>query len=67
MSQPLTDVEMRILREFASGASDAEIAVRLLLYEQAVKARIRAILKKLGVRTRKEAAAQVGPVGSSRH
>jgi DNA-binding NarL/FixJ family response regulator len=41
----------------AKGASDKEIALKLLIYEDAVKSHFRSILQKLGARNRSQAMA----------
>ena len=53
----LTETDLWILSEIARGTSTAEIALQLLVYEDTVTERIRTILRKLGVRSRAEAAA----------
>lgn len=53
----LTETDLWILSEIVRGTSTAEIALQLLVYEDTVTQRIRTILRKLGVRTRAEAAA----------
>ena len=53
----MTDVDMWILREHARGTSNAEIALRLLVYESTIRERLRSICRKIGVRTRAEARA----------
>jgi DNA-binding CsgD family transcriptional regulator len=57
MLQRLSDLENQILWEIAKGATDREVALELLLNESAVKKYVRAIIKKLGVRSRAEAIA----------
>ena len=53
----LTDREREVLALLAAGASNAEIGIRLHLVEGTVKGYVTAILAKLGVRNRVEAAA----------
>jgi DNA-binding NarL/FixJ family response regulator len=52
----LTETDLWILSEIVRGTSTAEMALQLLVYENTVTQRIRSILRKLGVRTRAEAA-----------
>ena len=54
----LTSREAEVLRLLATGLSNAQIAARLGLSGRTVDNHVSAILHKLGVRTRKEAAAQ---------
>lgn len=53
----LTDVDLWILRETARGTSNAEIALRLFVYESDVRDRLRRICRTIGAGTRSEAAA----------
>jgi len=46
-----------MLSEIAKGASDKEVALKLLIYEDAVKRLFRSILQKLGARNRPQALA----------
>src|SRR6516162_9104865 len=53
----LTDRQLEILRLVAAGLSNAEIAHRLVVSPRTVDHHVSAILQKLGVRTRRDAAA----------
>jgi DNA-binding NarL/FixJ family response regulator len=53
---PLSDRERDVLREIASGRSNKEIARSLFIAETTVKSHVRAILDKLGVQSRTQAA-----------
>jgi DNA-binding NarL/FixJ family response regulator len=53
---PLTDREREVLREVAVGRSNKEIARSLHIAETTVKSHVRAILDKLGVQSRTQAA-----------
>ena len=67
----LTERETDVLREVAAGRSNAEIAARLYLGEGTVKTHVAAILRKLCVRDRTQAAVAAYELGlirpSSRH
>jgi DNA-binding CsgD family transcriptional regulator len=54
----LTDRELEILRLLATGLSNAEIAQRLVVSPRTVDHHVSAILRKLGVPTRRDAAAR---------
>jgi DNA-binding NarL/FixJ family response regulator len=53
---PLSAAEMRVLRLIADGKANKEIAIALSLREETVKAHVRSILSKLGVKDRTHAA-----------
>jgi DNA-binding NarL/FixJ family response regulator len=55
----LTSREMEVLKLLADGSSNAEIARRLFLSTKTVDHHVSAILQKLGVSTRGQAAAQL--------
>ena len=55
----LTDRQLEILRLVATGLSNAEIARRLVVSPRTVDHHVSAILQKVGVRTRRDAAAWV--------
>jgi DNA-binding CsgD family transcriptional regulator/tetratricopeptide (TPR) repeat protein len=59
----LTYRETEILRLLAAGLSNTEIAARLVLSGRTVDNHVSAILRKLGARTRSEAAAQTEMLG----
>ena len=52
----LTIRELQVLQELSSGASNSEIAERLVIAENTVKNHVRNILTKLNLRNRREAA-----------
>jgi len=53
---PLTAAEVRVLQLIATGKANKEIATALSLREETVKAQVRSILSKLGVKDRTHAA-----------
>jgi DNA-binding NarL/FixJ family response regulator len=53
---PLSTAEIRVLRLIADGKANKEIAIALSLREETVKAQVRSILSKLGVKDRTHAA-----------
>ena len=53
---PLSAAEMRVLALIAEGKANKEIAIALTLREETVKAHVRSILSKLGVKDRTHAA-----------
>jgi two-component system, NarL family, response regulator LiaR len=55
---PLTDRERQVLREIALGRTNKEIAQALHIAETTVKSHVRAILDRLGVQSRTQAALQ---------
>ena len=55
----LTDRQLEILRLVATGLSNAEIARRLVVSPRTVDHHVSAVLQKIGVRTRRDAAAWV--------
>jgi DNA-binding NarL/FixJ family response regulator len=56
-TEALTDTELQILSEFVCRASAAEVGLRLLMYDTVIKRRLRSIMRRIGSRTRSEAAA----------
>jgi two-component system response regulator DesR len=62
-SDPLTDRERELLREVATGASNAEIAGRLHLAEGTVRNYLSAAMAKLGAQSRSHAARIAGERG----
>lgn len=54
----LSDYEVRILTEIASGAITAtEVALKLLIYEDALRRHLRSAMRKVGVRDHAQAVA----------
>lgn len=62
----LTDREKQVLKELASGASNREIALRLVISEQTVKNHVSHVLAKLGLKSRHEAAEIARSIGMTR-
>jgi DNA-binding NarL/FixJ family response regulator len=54
--ESLTARELQVLRHLGSGASNREIAGRLMISEHTVKVHVRNILEKLGLKNRSQAA-----------
>jgi DNA-binding NarL/FixJ family response regulator len=63
LADPLSDREIEILRLVAAGASNKEIAERLVIAEGTVKNHITNILGKLGARDRTQAALRARELG----
>ena len=61
--EPLSDRELDILRLVATGASNKEIAIQLVIAEGTVKNHLTNILGKLGVRDRTQAALKAKDLG----
>ncbi len=61
-------MEFWLLSEIIRGTSEAEVALQLFVYEDTVRQRLRNIFRKIGVRTRAEAAAWLvsGPSDAQR-
>ncbi len=55
----LTRGEVQVLRGVAAGLSDREIALRLLIFEPAVREHVRSACEKLRVHARTQAAAHI--------
>ena len=53
----LTAREREVLDGLAAGLSDREVALRVMLFEPALRATLQSIYRKLGVRSRREAVA----------
>lgn len=63
LAEPLSEREVEILRLVAGGASNKEIAEKLVIAEGTVKNHVTNILGKLGVRDRTQAALKVKELG----
>jgi LuxR family maltose regulon positive regulatory protein len=61
--EPLTDRELAVLRQIATGSSNQEIAQRLVISVGTVKAHVYHITAKLGARSRTEAVVRAKEVG----
>jgi DNA-binding NarL/FixJ family response regulator len=55
LPDPLTDRETEVLVALASGASNAELAMRLFISEETVRTHVKRVLHKLGLRDRAQA------------
>jgi len=60
---PLSERELEVLRELTQGASNQEIADRLVIKVDTVKRHVSNILGKLGVSNRTQAVAQARRLG----
>lgn len=56
-SNNLSELEIRVLSEIATGITNTEVALKLCIYEDAVKRHFRSAMKKVGVRDYAEAIA----------
>ncbi len=63
LAEPLSPRELQVLRLIASGATNREIAAKLVLAEGTVKNHVTSILGKLGVRDRTQAALKARELG----
>jgi len=63
LSEPLSNRELEILRMVATGASNKEIALRLVIAEGTVKNHLTSILAKLNARDRMQAAMKARELG----
>ena len=63
----LTDRQIEILRMLSTGISNAEIAQRLVVSPRTVDHHVSAILQKLGVRSRREAANRLATLDAADH
>jgi DNA-binding NarL/FixJ family response regulator len=55
LADPLTERESEVLVALASGASNAELALRLYISEETVRTHVKRVLHKLGLRDRAQA------------
>jgi DNA-binding NarL/FixJ family response regulator len=62
----LTPRELEVLGLVRKGLRNAEIAAQLVLSERTIDTHVRAILRKLGVRTRTQASAEAARLGLAR-
>jgi len=53
----LSHLEVQVLTEIAKGTTNTEVALRLCIYEDAVRKHLRSAMKKVGVRHHAEAIA----------
>lgn len=56
-AKDLNSLEVRVLTELACGATDTEVALKLLIYEDVVRKFYRSAIKKIGVRDHAQAMA----------
>jgi DNA-binding NarL/FixJ family response regulator len=63
LPEPLSERELEILRELARGASNREIAQKLVIAEGTVKNHVTSVLSKLGVSDRTQAALKAKDLG----
>jgi DNA-binding NarL/FixJ family response regulator len=63
LAEPLSERELDVLRLLASGATNREIAVALVIAEGTAKNHVTGILAKLGVRDRTQAALRARELG----
>jgi DNA-binding NarL/FixJ family response regulator len=63
LPEPLSERELEILRELARGASNREIAQKLVIAEGTVKNHVTSVLSKLGVSDRTKAALKAKDLG----
>lgn len=64
LMEPLSEREMEVLQLIAQGCSNQDIAQKLIVAVSTVKTHINNIYGKLGVRTRTQALARVGEIGT---
>lgn len=62
-ANPLTDIQLEVLKLIAAGFSNREIAARVFLSENTVKSHVQEIFRKLGVDNRVEAALRANREG----